>query len=84
MADGFLGRWSRRKLDTEAGRPLAEPPAPPALPPSLQASAVLAEPAAESPAPALPTLADLGPVLPEPHPDWMTRLTAEWQARYTR
>ena len=35
-------------------------------------------------APALPALADLGPVLPEPHPDWMTRLTAEWQARYTR
>ena len=35
-------------------------------------------------APALPSLANLGPVLPEPHPDWMTRLTAEWQARYTR
>lgn len=35
-------------------------------------------------APALPALADLGPVLPEPHPDWMTRLTAEWQGRYTR
>lgn len=35
-------------------------------------------------APALPALADLGPVLPEPHPDWMTRLTADWAARYTR
>ncbi|WP_405404360.1 ABC transporter substrate-binding protein [Paracoccus sp. Ld10] len=35
-------------------------------------------------APALPTLADLGPVLPEPHPDWMTRLTTAWQGRYTR
>ena len=35
-------------------------------------------------APALPALDALGPVLPEPHPDWMTRLTAEWQSRYTR
>lgn len=34
--------------------------------------------------PALPALEDLGPVLPEPHAGWMTRLTAEWQARYTR
>lgn len=34
--------------------------------------------------PALPALDQLGPVLPEPHADWMTRLTAEWQARYTR
>ncbi|QUS37027.1 ABC transporter substrate-binding protein [Falsirhodobacter algicola] len=34
--------------------------------------------------PALPTLADLGPVLTEPHPAWMTRLTDEWQRRYTR
>jgi putative thiamine transport system substrate-binding protein len=33
-------------------------------------------------APALPTLADLGPTLPEPHPDWMTRLSAEWARRY--
>lgn len=35
-------------------------------------------------APALPALDDLGPVLPEPHAGWMTRLTAEWQRRYTR
>lgn len=35
-------------------------------------------------APTLPALADLGPVLPEPHPDWMTRLTGAWKARYTR
>ena len=61
MADGFLGRWSRRKLDTEAGRPLAEPPvppAPPASPPGPQAGVVQTEAATESPAPALPTLAD--------------------------
>ncbi|MFV0245506.1 MAG: ABC transporter substrate-binding protein [Qingshengfaniella sp.] len=35
-------------------------------------------------APALPGLDDLGPVLPEPHPSWMTRMTDEWQRRYTR
>ncbi|MCT4334485.1 hypothetical protein MU516_16635 [Paracoccus sp. YLB-12] len=35
-------------------------------------------------APALPALSDLGTVLAEPHPDWMTRLTAAWQDRYTR
>lgn len=34
--------------------------------------------------PALPALQDLGAVLPEPHPDWMTRLTEEWRRRYTR
>lgn len=61
MADGFLGRWSRRKLDTDAGRPLAVPPvppAPPASPPGPQAGVVQTEAATESPAPALPTLAD--------------------------
>lgn len=35
-------------------------------------------------APALPTLEDLGPTLPEPHASWMTRLTEEWARRYTR
>ncbi len=35
-------------------------------------------------APALPTLAELGSTLPEPHPSWMTRLTEEWAKRYTR
>lgn len=35
-------------------------------------------------APALPGIGDLGPVLPEPHPSWMTRVTAEWQQRYTK
>ncbi len=34
-------------------------------------------------APALPTLAELGPTLPEPHASWMTRLTEEWARRYT-
>ncbi|SNS85991.1 ABC transporter substrate-binding protein [Antarctobacter heliothermus] len=35
-------------------------------------------------APALPTLADLGPTLLEPHASWMTRLTEEWARRYTK
>lgn len=32
---------------------------------------------------ALPTLAELGPTLVEPHPGWMTRLAEEWARRYT-
>lgn len=32
--------------------------------------------------PALPTNAELGPVLLEPHPSWMTRITQEWIQRY--
>ncbi len=35
-------------------------------------------------APALPSVADLGPSLLEPHASWMTRLTEEWSRRYTR
>ena len=34
--------------------------------------------------PALPTNAELGRQLPEPHPSWMTRITAEWERRYTK
>jgi putative thiamine transport system substrate-binding protein len=34
--------------------------------------------------PALPTNAELGTTLLEPHPSWMTRITAEWERRYTR
>jgi putative thiamine transport system substrate-binding protein len=26
--------------------------------------------------------AELGAALPEPHPDWMTRIAADWQRRY--
>lgn len=35
-------------------------------------------------APALPTLDQLGPTLPEPHPSWMTRLAQDWAQRVTR
>jgi putative thiamine transport system substrate-binding protein len=34
--------------------------------------------------PALPTLAELGEALPEPHPSWMTRIASEWEKRYIR
>jgi putative thiamine transport system substrate-binding protein len=34
--------------------------------------------------PALLTAAELGAPLLEPHASWMTRVTAEWQKRYTR
>jgi putative thiamine transport system substrate-binding protein len=34
--------------------------------------------------PGMPNPEDLGPPLLEPHPSWMTRLTAEWQKRYVR
>jgi putative thiamine transport system substrate-binding protein len=34
--------------------------------------------------PALPANAELGTTLLEPHPSWMTRITAEWERRYTR
>jgi putative thiamine transport system substrate-binding protein len=33
---------------------------------------------------ALPTNAELGTALQEPHPSWMTRIAAEWERRYTR
>jgi len=39
MADGFLGRWSRRKLDVKAGKPVEEP-APSTLAPAAPAAAV--------------------------------------------
>jgi putative thiamine transport system substrate-binding protein len=39
----------------------------------------------EAPQPAgMPRAEELGPPLLEPHPSWMTRLTAEWQNRYQR
>ena len=37
-----------------------------------------------TPSPALPTAAELGVPLLEPHASWMTRITAEWQRRTTR
>lgn len=34
--------------------------------------------------PAMPAPGEIVPVLPEPHPDWMTRLVADWEARVAR
>ncbi|MFM7345112.1 MAG: ABC transporter substrate-binding protein [Tagaea sp.] len=34
--------------------------------------------------PGMPTPAELGRALPEPHPTWMTRLTADWERRVLR
>ena len=34
--------------------------------------------------PGLPTNEELGSPLLEPHPSWMTRITAEWEKRYSR
>ncbi|HEY8382409.1 MAG TPA: ABC transporter substrate-binding protein [Microvirga sp.] len=34
--------------------------------------------------PAMPAPEELGQPLPEPHPTWMTRITAEWQKRTAR
>jgi len=70
MADGFLGRWSRRKVDAKEGRPLEDPkPAPtPALTPapaSQPVAAVTPEPVdAPTPEPA-PTMADVQALTPD-------------------
>ena len=79
MADGFLGRWSRRKQEVREGKPVEEPPPPaPSLPPAASSSsppnpssvAAGAPPtAAEGVAPAAeapppPTLADAQALTP--------------------
>ena len=67
MADGFLGRWSRRKQDVREGKPVEEPP-PPALAPQAAppAHAVAAVPTPPAPAaePPAPTLADAEALTP--------------------
>ena len=79
MADGFLGRWSRRKQEVREGKPVEEPPPPaPSLPPAASSSsppnpssvaAGAAPTAAEGAAPAAeapppPTLADAQALTP--------------------
>lgn len=70
MADGILGRWSRRKADAREGKPLEEPvPVPEAkatpvasqaLAPASQDRADALEPAAMEPEAPPPTLEDVG------------------------
>lgn len=75
MADGFLGRWSRRKLDVKEGRPVeAEPvpeakvevpPQPPAQPSAgAKANEAAAAPVIEQPPPP-PTLQDAHALTPD-------------------
>jgi hypothetical protein len=76
MADGFLGRWSRRKQEVREGKPVAEPevqqpPVAGAVPAAAAGStgvaaapaSVAQPPAAEPPVPA-PTLADADALTP--------------------
>ncbi|WP_342132179.1 DUF3306 domain-containing protein [Hydrogenophaga sp. OTU3427] len=63
---GFLGRWSRRKVLAKHGEPLPEPPVAAALP--AAAPVVVATPAppqpVAAPEPALPTLEDAARLTP--------------------
>lgn len=69
MADSFLGRWSRRKLDAQEGKPLDEPAPQPlaaVAQPATAAPAPLAPKPAQAPQePALPTLADAQALTPQ-------------------
>ena len=60
MADGFLGRWSRRKQDAREGKPLAQEPAAPAVPPPAAAAS------SSSRVPAMPDPATAAPVAATP------------------
>lgn len=69
MADGFLGRWSRRKQDVLAGKPVQDPPTPAPVPqvatPASAPMAAVAAPAAPAPeAPPPPTLEDAQALTP--------------------
>ncbi len=81
MADGFLGRWSKRKLEAKEGKPLEEPlpvPAAEAQPsPAVEGSqAVLSpRPSGEGQVGAAPALEK--PVEPPPTLDDVQALTAE-------
>jgi Protein of unknown function (DUF3306) len=65
MADGFLGRWSQRKQDIRAGKPLAEPVIAPPPTPANQTSSELAgeisnvAKAEEKPETPMPTMEDV-------------------------
>ena len=79
MADGFLNRWSQRKQDVRAGKPLAEPVVAREVVPVVAPSPVASNPApagttadvttadvttAQPEAPPLPTLADAQQLTP--------------------
>ncbi|WP_291519921.1 DUF3306 domain-containing protein [Acidovorax sp.] len=67
MADGFLGRWSRRKQDVREGKPLEEPPAP--APRTPVPAAAVASTAGQAPAAGLAAAGQPdGAVAPPPPP----------------
>ncbi len=69
VADGFLGRWSRRKQDVRVGKPVEEPPAPapqPAAP--AVATAPTAASAASPTGVSQPPARDAGPAAEAPPP----------------
>ena len=72
MADGFLGRWSRRKQDAREGKPLAQEPAAPAVPPPAAAASsssrvpAMPDPATAAPAAATPAAAAAPAEVPPP------------------
>jgi hypothetical protein len=73
--DGFLARWSKRKVALREGRPLpAEPVAPP---PAAQPAPVPAEPAAASPVATAAEPAPAPPAAPPPTLDEVAQLTRE-------
>lgn len=75
MADGFLGRWSRRKLDVQHGKQVEPEPPPaaelPPLPESLSVAAAPRDPVLDDKAAAIqdrpppPTLDDVAALTPE-------------------
>lgn len=66
MADGFLGRWSRRKQDMLAGKPVEEPPVPAAQAPVAAPSQAVAAPLAAGRMPGANQPAALGAETPPP------------------
>ena len=64
VADGFLGRWSRRKQEVREGKPIEEPP-PPVMPASERAAGL---PTAPSPAAKVPVRGESTQVGDNPQP----------------
>ncbi len=78
MTDGFLGRWSQRKLDAREGKPLDDEP-PRAAPPALTATDVSEAASAAASAAAGPTQApeETPAAVPPPTLEDVEALTAE-------
>ena len=66
MSDGFLSRWSRRKLDAREGRPTPEPPQAPVEPRAEAVAQNPAAPLAPSGSPRPPATVGRDPAAPMP------------------